>query len=432
MAMIAATAAAPAVASQAAAGKSGAQEDAGNGFSDLMRKMTPKDGRQEKGGEQTPAPADGTTAGAPVQTQGETAVPDLLAGLFEVPVQPDTEDGATMPGNAASLMAAFAQPDGAAAGQMPVSAAQTQPPVAHASAAAPQRAAAELAGPWTQAPQPGLPQGTPRGLPQPVSQPQAQQAMPSGPAMPTSEDLAGLDDAGLISRLIRPDGPANGEPVDDAGALRVAAGMGKVNVTREETHFAPSLRLSPAQQIGTAITSALTTPPQPDTARSDAAAAVFRVRPDAPAVKMLEIQLQPMELGTVKVTMKLSGDTVQVVMTASNPDTAELLKQDRQLLDQMMRATGHKADSITIQAAGDDRPAFQVTGAQAGQGTQGQASGDGRGGMAQGQFGEAMGGGKDGQGGNSASSAQADNSNDGTEGQQHATAGDGRSGALYL
>lgn len=404
MAMIAATAAAPAVASQAAAGKSGAQEDAGNDFSDLMRKMTPKDGRQEKGGEQTPAPADGIATGALVQTQGEAAVPDLLAGLFEVPVQPDTEEGPAQSGGAASLMAALAQPDGAAAGQMPVSAAQAQPPVA------PQRAAAELAGPWTQ----------------------AQQAMPSGPVMPTSEDLAGLDDAGLISRLIRPDGPANGEPVDDAGALRVAAGMGKVNVTREETHFAPSLRLSPAQQIGTAITSALTTPPQPDTARSDAAAAVFRVRPDAPAVKMLEIQLQPMELGTVKVTMKLSGDTVQVVMTASNPDTAELLKQDRQLLDQMMRATGHKADSITIQAAGDDRPAFQVTGAQAGQGTQGQASGDGRGGMAQGQFGEAMGGGKDGQGGSSASSARTDNSNDGTEGQQHATAGDGRSGALYL
>ncbi|MFN4125327.1 flagellar hook-length control protein FliK [Pannonibacter indicus] len=423
MAMIAATAAAPAVASQAAAGKSGAQGDAGNGFSDLMRKMTPKDGRQEQGGERTPAPADGSATGALVQRQGETAVPDLLAGLFEVPVQPGTEEGPVQPGSAASLMAALAQPDGAAAGQMPVSAAQAQPPVAQA-AAAPQRAAAELAGAWTQAPQPGLPQ--------PMFQPQAQQAMPSGPAMPTSEDLAGLDDAGLISRLIRPDGPSNGEPVDDTGALRVAAGMGKVNVTREETHFAPSLRLSPAQQIGTAITSALTTPPQPDTARSDTAAAVFRVRPDAPAVKMLEIQLQPMELGTVKVTMKLSGDSVQVVMTASNPDTAELLKQDRQLLDQMMRATGHKADSITIQAAGDDRPAFQVTGAQAGQGTQGQVSGDGRSGMAQGQFGEAMGGGKDGQDGSSASSAQTDNSNDGTEGQQHATAGDGRSGALYL
>ncbi|SUA99508.1 Flagellar hook-length control protein FliK [Pannonibacter phragmitetus] len=430
MAMIAATVAAPAAASPAAAGKSGAQEDAGNGFSDLMRKMTPKDGKQEKGGEQTPAPADGTAAGAAAQMQGEPALPDLLAGLFDLPGQQGTEEGPAQPGSAASLMAALVQPAGAAAGQMvpaSVTAAQTPAPVAAQGGMTP-----DLAGAWTQASQSALPQGTAQIQPQPMSQPQAQQAMPSGPVMPTSEELAGLDDAGLISRLIRSDGAAEGEPVDDAGALRVAAGMGKINVTREETHFAPSLRLSPAQQIGTAIASALNTPQQPDTARSDAAAAGFRVRPDAPAVKMLEIQLQPMELGSVKVTMKLTGDTVQVVMTASNPDTAELLKQDRQLLDQLMRATGQRADSITIQAAGDDRPAFQVTGAQPGQGTQGQASGDGRGAMAQGQFGEAMGGSKEGQGGSSGSSARTDNSNDGTEGQQHATAGDGRSGALYL
>ncbi|MEH0076458.1 flagellar hook-length control protein FliK [Pannonibacter sp. Pt2] len=432
MAMIAATAAAPAAASPAAASKAGTQEEGGNGFSDLMRKMSPKDGKQEKGGEQTPAPAAAASTAAPDLTQGETALPDLLAGLFEVPVQPDAGDGTAQPGGAASLMAALVQPDGAATAQMaPALAAATQ----GQPAATQQRTGApELGGPWTQTAQPVMPEGVVRSQLQAAPQPQARQFMPSGPQMPTSADLAGLDDAGLISRLIRSDGAAEAEPVDDAGALRVAAGMGKINVTREETHFAPSLRLSPAQQIGTAIASALNTPPQPDTARSDAAAAGFRVRPDAPSVKMLEIQLQPMELGSVKVTMKLTGDTVQVVMTASNPDTVELLKQDRQLLDQMMRATGHKADSITIQAAGDDRPAFQVTGAQAGQGAQGQASGDGRGAMAQGQFGEAMGGSKDGQGqgGSSSSSSQANNSNDGTEGQQHATAGDGRSGALYL
>lgn len=429
MAMIAATAAAPAASSSAAASKSGAQEEGGTGFSDLMRKMTPKDDKQEKAGEQTPAPSAGAATEAPVQPQGEAALPDLLAGLFEPPVQPDAGEGTTQSGGAASLMAALAQPDGAAALQAAPAAASA---VQGQAAATPRAKAGELAGSPAQPAQPIMPEGAVRSQLEPRAQQKPQQAMPSGPVMPSSEDLEGLDDAGLISRLIRSDGTGEGEPVDDAGALRVAAGMGKMNVTREETHFAPSLRLSPAQQIGTAIASALNTPAQPDPARSDAAAAVFRVRPDAPAVKMLEIQLQPMELGTVKVTMKLTGDSVQVVMTASNPDTVELLKQDRQLLDQMMRATGHKADSITIQAAGDDRPAFQVTGAQAGQGTQGQPGGDGRGAMAQGQFGEAMGGGKEGQGGRSSSSSQMDNGNDGTEGQQHATAGDSRSGALYL
>ncbi|MEH0071244.1 hypothetical protein V6L77_14365 [Pannonibacter sp. Pt2-lr] len=92
-----------------------------------MRKMSPKDGKQEKGGEQTPAPAAAASTAAPDLTQGETALPDLLAGLFEVPVQPDAGDGTAQPGGAASLMAALVQPDGAATAQMaPALAAATQ------------------------------------------------------------------------------------------------------------------------------------------------------------------------------------------------------------------------------------------------------------------------------------------------------------------
>ena len=78
-------------------------------------------------------------------------------------------------------------------------------------------------------------------------------------------------------------------------------------------------------------------------------------------LKTLDIQLTPHELGTVKVSLRMVGDNVEVSLVTSKAQTAELLKQDRQLLDQMLRTTGFKADTITVQAA-DDRLSVQAPG----------------------------------------------------------------------
>lgn len=443
MAMIATAAAAPAATPSLPASKAGTHEDAGSGFTDLMHKMGRKDDRPGNGSAQEPAPAGadasaGDAADAGLQTAGDAAMPDLLSGLFELPAQP--ANGAPATAQSAAAQTAAAQQSSAGA----LIAALAQSAGAQPAQTLPASSAAQgLPGPAVQTGNPSsavLSQGqlsaSMAGTQSGIAgvQPSRQPLMSAGPSMPSEADLAGLDDEGLISRILKTAPSEGGEVPDDADALRLAAGMGKMKVTREETHFAPSLRLSPVEQVGTAIASALGSAAQKEASGTDgAAAAAFRVRPDAPAVKVLEIQLQPMELGSVKVTMKLTGDAVDVVLTASNPDTAELLKQDRQLLDQMMRATGHKADSITIQAAGDDRPAFQVTGAQPGQGAQGQAGGDGRGAMAQGQFGQAAGGERGGQQqGGGQSPHGTETMVDGMEGRQNATADDGRSGALYL
>lgn len=76
-------------------------------------------------------------------------------------------------------------------------------------------------------------------------------------------------------------------------------------------------------------------------------------------LKTLDIQLTPHELGTVKVSLRMVGDTVEVTLQTSKAQTADLLRQDRQLLDQMLRTTGFKADAITIQAA-DDRASISA------------------------------------------------------------------------
>jgi len=128
---------------------------------------------------------------------------------------------------------------------------------------------------------------------------------------------------------------------------------GTLKVLKQETHFAPSMRLSPIQQVGQSIVGALN-----ELADSFRTGTSPLAKPEGPVLKTLEIQLTPHELGTVKVTVKMVDNAVEVTLRASNPATAELLKQDRVLLDQMLRATGHKAETITIQAAGDDRPVF--------------------------------------------------------------------------
>lgn len=440
MAMIAAAAAAPAASPAMTAGKPEAQEDAGRGFTDLMQKMSRKDGKPDQDSGQQAASADeagGSATAQPASGAGaDAAAPDILAGLFELPAP--TAGGPTPGSHATGSQTAAAQPAATADGAAALIAALAQPSPGVAAQTAPLPPAGQaqpVVFPGAALTADLLPEVTAAAVQSGSSGllPQGGQRTPSGPVMPSEASLAGLDDEGLISRILKTASSDGGEVPDDADALRLAAGMGKMKVTREETHFAPSLRLSPVEQVGTAIASALGSATRSEAPASDSAAAAFRIRPDAPAVKVLEIQLQPMELGSVKVTMKLTGDAVDVVLTASNPDTAELLKQDRQLLDQMMRATGHKADSITIQAAGDDRPAFQVTGAQPGQGAQGQTGGDGRGAMAQGQFGQAGGGERGAQqqgGGQSGHGTEA--AVDGMEGRQNATADDGRSGALYL
>ncbi|WP_346896966.1 flagellar hook-length control protein FliK [uncultured Roseibium sp.] len=198
--------------------------------------------------------------------------------------------------------------------------------------------------------------GQPGGKAPSQSNAQAGNAKPQNGTATTATGDNGVDD--LFAKFgIEPEAVSEGRGTDKQTAgLRSPIDAASVKIVRQETHFAPSYRLSPIQQVGEGIVASL----KAEASRTAAEPQGLSIKPEGEAVKTLEIKLTPVELGTVKVTLKITGGNVEVTMTASNPQTAELLKQDRQLLDQMLRATGHKADSITIQAAADDR----VTGPQ--------------------------------------------------------------------
>ncbi|MHA7772941.1 flagellar hook-length control protein FliK [Roseibium sp. M-1] len=168
----------------------------------------------------------------------------------------------------------------------------------------------------------------------------------------------GVEPEAVSDGSSRPGGQRSLLPEDAAGTVKVL---------RQETHFAPNMRLSPAQQVGDQVATAM----KEMAAGRATDQAGLTAKAEGPVLKTLDIQLNPHELGTVKVSLRMVGDSVEVSLVTSRVQTAEVLKQDRQLLDQMLKATGFRADTITIQA-GDDRITVQPGGNSSGPQTQNQ------------------------------------------------------------
>ncbi|WP_439529105.1 flagellar hook-length control protein FliK [Pannonibacter sp.] len=342
-------------------GQENASEDTGSGFSDVLRDVAqPKD--QDASADQA------SSAGSEPQTtpvaDGALQPQEDAAGLLKLLVAPTTNvPGQGVAGDTNALAALLGL-----APSVPVAGAPVASPNLSGSYGAPRSGAPAFAGPQTGA-NPRVSPPVAGGVPAVGQAAVASAGTSAAVALPAGGTLSGLDDAGLFARFaVAPEevSVTAGE-ARSGDSQRAMAAVGQVRVLREETHFAPSLRLSPLQQVGEAIIGALSEPRPAPSAQGSANAGLFSAASTRPMVKVLEIQLQPMELGSVKVSLRLIGDRVEVVMSAQNPDTVELLKQDRQLLDQMLRAVGQKADTITIQAAGDDRPMFQVNGSLQGQ-----------------------------------------------------------------
>lgn len=105
-------------------------------------------------------------------------------------------------------------------------------------------------------------------------------------------------------------------------------------------------------------------------------------------VKILTIRLQPDELGTVTVRMRLVGNALEMQFRVSNSDTAELLKRDRQALTEILKASGYDTDLLTIQTGADGvrtsvatDPSSSSSQAGARQDGQGQGQSQGQGGF---------------------------------------------------
>lgn len=79
-------------------------------------------------------------------------------------------------------------------------------------------------------------------------------------------------------------------------------------------------------------------------------------------LRVLSLQLNPVELGLVTIKMRLSGDSLEMELQVEKQETADLLRNDAEKLSSLLRSSGYRPDVINIQtaeSASHDRNSFQ-------------------------------------------------------------------------
>jgi len=125
-----------------------------------------------------------------------------------------------------------------------------------------------------------------------------------------------------------------------------------------------SLPSGTLQQIASAVVEDMSTTATPHAPglQGDALSRVAVARASAGALRVLNLQLNPVELGLVTIKMRLAGDGIEMELQAENEDTVALLRNDADKLSNLLRASGYRPDTITIQPADNsahDRGSFQ-------------------------------------------------------------------------
>lgn len=156
------------------------------------------------------------------------------------------------------------------------------------------------------------------------------------------------------SALDLQDEPTTSSRGKDQGLASALASDMKISVLQTQTHHAPVLPGGPIAQIADSIRAELTADSEisPKWPAADSVTAKFDS--DAP-VKVLLIQLQPADLGTVTVRMSLKEDALELHIEASQHETAQRLQQDQETLSKVLRSAGYLIDGAAIRVTETDR-----------------------------------------------------------------------------
>ena len=78
-------------------------------------------------------------------------------------------------------------------------------------------------------------------------------------------------------------------------------------------------------------------------------------------MRILHIQLQPQDLGTLTVKLWLKGSGLDVKLEAADPHTVRILEADRDRLTDMLRSAGYSVDALAVlPTSGKNPPNFHV------------------------------------------------------------------------
>ena len=105
-------------------------------------------------------------------------------------------------------------------------------------------------------------------------------------------------------------------------------------------------------------------------------AGTVHVKQSDAALKVLEIKLEPRELGTVIVRMSLRNDVLNVELGFGKQDAAEAIAKSTDQLTSYLRSSGYDVDAIVVRVVDTDHRAHApaVSSVTGGDGGQGQAA----------------------------------------------------------
>ena len=169
---------------------------------------------------------------------------------------------------------------------------------------------------------------------------------PSAPIDGVNRDA--LDDLKNIARLaIRAPVAMERTGANVAPDEETASGSVKLDVVRHETHFVPLVGTHPVRQIGeVVVTGAM------------AVAKTIHTNPapvESPVVKVLELRLEPRDLGTVHIRMSLSNGAITLSLKVEGQDMAGRVHRERDVLSNMLQASGLTLDGLVVQAIDGDK-----------------------------------------------------------------------------
>ena len=118
--------------------------------------------------------------------------------------------------------------------------------------------------------------------------------------------------------------------------------------SRAAGHAAP-----PAHQIAGQIVAAAHTIERAE-AQSTGALAAAATPTASPVVKVLRLELQPADLGTITIRLSLKEDGLDIRVEAARHDTANLLQRDQDSLAKLLTTAGYRIDGMAIVAAPTD------------------------------------------------------------------------------
>lgn len=189
----------------------------------------------------------------------------------------------------------------------------------------------------------------------------------SGRHETTSRVSASTPDVGVQATPQEPASRADAAPADSRGADAPSAQRFAVSVEAadikplaavkavvrdQETHFEPVQQVTVLQKIVDRMASDLPAAASPETAQAADIPVADTGKADSRPLRMMTLELDPPNLGSVTVRMRLAGDVMQVHVTADRYETTQLLRQERGALTDAMQSAGYTFDIASIDHSG--------------------------------------------------------------------------------